>query len=495
MNGCKGSPSSPWRETVTETRFDLPTPDDEPARNYWGWIILTVMFVLTIGTALAPMLKRDARNSVSFAQEALQYEQAVSAIRLQTMADQYAAMLGTAKEKESVRKDRLERSRAQALEELDPVISRLAALRSENVEAAKLYVSMRTEQGKVVTPADLTKLRESKEAEDQALVRIYSAESLTREQATALTKDLDTKRFVAKMAKVHAFDKAGDPSVRRDLIRPDQAVVLISITAAACIAIFASMALWMLYAQAKTSGRLKIPGGPLGLPSMRLADELALRAAILFFAFLFMGAVVGAGLEEVGVNGAIADMVVGALVIVAAFAVIRIPIGGHRLTFAEMGLSTERLGQKAMWGLGGWIANIPLAATAMLIGLTIMRGAPAPSHPATDALLKDPDPVRIASIFFLGAVVAPIWEEIMFRGFLFPALGRPMGGVLGAALVSSFLFAMIHPQGAGAWLGLATVAGMGCALVHHTKSLIPAIVLHATHNFILLLATVSLGIL
>ena len=97
-------------------------------------------------------------------------------------------------------------------------------------------------------------------------------------------------------------------------------------------------------------------------------------------------------------------------------------------------------------------------------------------------LLTNNDPVKIFTMFILACVVAPIWEEIFFRGMLFPALSKVTGNKLYGALISSFMFAAIHPQGPAGWFTLMSIALMLCALSNQTKSLVPGIILHALNN-------------
>ncbi len=81
------------------------------------------------------------------------------------------------------------------------------------------------------------------------------------------------------------------------------------------------------------------------------------------------------------------------------------------------------------------------------------------------------------------AVVAPIVEEITFRGYLFPALTRWRGPWIGA-LVCGTIFGLAHwavypPQ----LLPLMAVFGFGaCLLYWFTGSLLPGIALHAMNN-------------
>lgn len=88
----------------------------------------------------------------------------------------------------------------------------------------------------------------------------------------------------------------------------------------------------------------------------------------------------------------------------------------------------------------------------------------------------------------LIAVLAPISEEVFFRGLLFGGLRRRMGPYL-AALISGVLFGMMHaPTGPSAVLPL-IIFGIVLALIYErTGSLWPAIGLHAFNNTIALIA-------
>ena len=86
--------------------------------------------------------------------------------------------------------------------------------------------------------------------------------------------------------------------------------------------------------------------------------------------------------------------------------------------------------------------------------------------------------------FGVLAVCAPVWEELMFRGFLLPSLfGRlpKWGAVLATALV----FSMVHFTVEGFLPLLLLGVVFGAAYVH-TRNLWPPILLHAAWNVILL---------
>lgn len=90
----------------------------------------------------------------------------------------------------------------------------------------------------------------------------------------------------------------------------------------------------------------------------------------------------------------------------------------------------------------------------------------------------------IIIIAIIAATLIPLFEEIIFRGFFYPALKRHMG-IAGGIITSSFLFAMIHidifPY------GLIPVMALGAALAYlkeKTNSLVPPIILHGINNLI-----------
>ena len=91
-------------------------------------------------------------------------------------------------------------------------------------------------------------------------------------------------------------------------------------------------------------------------------------------------------------------------------------------------------------------------------------------------------------IFLVACVAAPIVEEIMFRGLLyryfrdFSAAWRLMLSIAFSASISSFIFAVIHPQGFLAVPALSTLAAGFCLLREWRGSLIAPMVAHGLNN-------------
>jgi len=95
------------------------------------------------------------------------------------------------------------------------------------------------------------------------------------------------------------------------------------------------------------------------------------------------------------------------------------------------------------------------------------------------------------------AVIAPVVEEIVFRGFIYGGL-RQRWGVTVSILVSSLGFALAHSLSVGGSILLLGpslfLAGVALAFVYErSRSLLPGIVLHASFNLIAVIAIFVAG--
>ena len=128
--------------------------------------------------------------------------------------------------------------------------------------------------------------------------------------------------------------------------------------------------------------------------------------------------------------------------------------------------------------------------------LSILRellfgGGAQPSHPAVEQL-GSAGPAGVGLLFLLAAVVAPIVEEIAFRGVLYGHLRGVVSprirvaSALVAALVSSFIFAVVHPQGVLFVPALGGLAVGFCIFRELRGSLIAPMVAHGINNAVTL---------
>jgi membrane protease YdiL (CAAX protease family) len=153
-------------------------------------------------------------------------------------------------------------------------------------------------------------------------------------------------------------------------------------------------------------------------------------------------------------------------------------------------------------GLGGYLMALPILFLALLVILLLTRlrdalgwGAEefapsnAPGHPIIFWVAKAGWWVWL-EVLVVASLAAPVVEETMFRGVLYRHLREsssrlwPALSILSSALVVSFLFAVIHPQGLLGVPALMALA-LAFAVVREWRgTLIPCMVAHGLNNAI-----------
>ena len=129
---------------------------------------------------------------------------------------------------------------------------------------------------------------------------------------------------------------------------------------------------------------------------------------------------------------------------------------------------------------------ISLGTTLAISVLIVSSLFPAGETPPIEKLLSSARAVYAFAIFGIGA--APLFEEIIFRGFLFKVLFEVKGPGT-AVSVTAILFALLHvPQLWGSWAGVALIFVVGYVLSFvrlRSNSLIPSFIIHTSYNTML----------
>ena len=171
----------------------------------------------------------------------------------------------------------------------------------------------------------------------------------------------------------------------------------------------------------------------------------------------------------------------------------------------DMGWTTGRgLVRECLFGLGCYAMAIPLIflaaiLTSIAVGIAGDPGGPGdmPVHPIAN-WLAGATWSQVMQVIVLACVVAPIVEEIMFRGLLYrhlrEATDSPRGwpSVVFSALVASVLFAVLHPQGLPAVPGIVGIALALACMREWRTTLVPSIVAHAVNNGVIMLVLIAL---
>ncbi|HZH24010.1 MAG TPA: CPBP family intramembrane glutamic endopeptidase [Solirubrobacteraceae bacterium] len=147
------------------------------------------------------------------------------------------------------------------------------------------------------------------------------------------------------------------------------------------------------------------------------------------------------------------------------------------LTPAKFGLRLTRLRPAIGWTLLSWFIFFAFA-TVWGIALDITENDDLPEEFGVDG-----STVALIAVAILVCVLAPIAEELFFRGFCFTALRRALG-MLPAAILTGIIFGAIH-LGSSEIEFIVPLMVFGfslCLLYVWTDSLLPCIVLHALNN-------------
>jgi membrane protease YdiL (CAAX protease family) len=143
----------------------------------------------------------------------------------------------------------------------------------------------------------------------------------------------------------------------------------------------------------------------------------------------------------------------------------------------HFGLMRARLRSALVWLVVAWLSFIAFSAIwAASLGLNEKDDLP-------DELGADESTVALIAVAILVTVVAPICEELFFRGYFFNAL-KTWRGLWPAALITGLVFGGIHVGSAPAAY-LVPLAFFGfalCLLYQRTGSLYPCMALHALNN-------------
>jgi membrane protease YdiL (CAAX protease family) len=132
---------------------------------------------------------------------------------------------------------------------------------------------------------------------------------------------------------------------------------------------------------------------------------------------------------------------------------------------------------------GSWpyylVAGVALAFCVGLLG----RILPFPSHLPIDKYFQDRTSAWLITIF--GVSLAPLVEELFFRGFFYPVVARRLGIPISAVL-TALGFALMHAsQLASAWGPLLVLFLVGMALTVTrilTRSVVPGFLMHIGYN-------------
>ena len=139
---------------------------------------------------------------------------------------------------------------------------------------------------------------------------------------------------------------------------------------------------------------------------------------------------------------------------------------------------------------GGWrlllLASVALVGAGVLFDAGLALGGgwlQLDSHWAEwfDSDLAWGPMAAVATTFFTTVVLAPVFEELIFRGLLYGSL-RARFGVRPAVLVSAAIFALAHGYGAAGFASVFLSGALWAWSYERTRSLLPGMAAHMANN-------------
>lgn len=209
------------------------------------------------------------------------------------------------------------------------------------------------------------------------------------------------------------------------------------------------------------------------------AVEMGMAAGLIALFAMLMSASAkapGGAPDEIGVGSLVTGGLVQAGLCAAILAVLimrRHPIG------RIMGLNAMPFGRQMAWSFFFLAASLPLMDLLSRVSISLHGGEPAPQAIVDFARSVESPEGQMAVILF-AVIVAPVTEEFLFRGFLYPALKSSLGPFF-AIMLSSALFGMIH-MNAQAALPLGALGFVMALAYERTGSLLAPMTVHAMFN-------------
>lgn len=455
---------------MTSPQFEIGAPAAPARHSNFGWYFLAFVFLVLIGGQLAYYLRRDSTG-----------EQAILAAETR-VGEALGLNVATSDLNEPIGKEIQARAR--------PVVAaEIAALRkNRSVESGVVdYVEVvwKAAVGLPVPPENLKRMEASESERWKAAAKIYGSTGLGPEEPAELVKPFKGMALTDRLARRDAYLRAG--------LKPPVAgrtkLAVLALGGVFLFGMVAGISIVLVGLANLISRKWALDSHPAGKVSQGEAASLALRTGLLLIA-MFGGQLVGGylgsmlGLRDT-YSGILGFGVAGAL----SWAIINSDIDGYSCGFARIGFRSSRLGADVLWGVLAAIANLPLMFASILLSKALFSWLPDPQHPIQQELLSGPSTEQLLGVLFAAVILAPLFEETVFRGVLLPALISKLKYPLAAIVACGLLFAAIHPTGIPAWLTLAEIGAMGALITTIRGSLVPALVMHGVHNGMLLVLT------
>lgn len=154
----------------------------------------------------------------------------------------------------------------------------------------------------------------------------------------------------------------------------------------------------------------------------------------------------------------------------------------YHVSWAALGIKWHKMWRWSLKSGLFYLGFIPILAVLTHLSIVFCRvtGIEPSPHPMIEILKKEKSAWYISYLITTAVFIAPVFEEIIFRGLIYQGLKKHLG-VLKALLASSIVFSLLHFN-AAQFLPVLGLGALLCFIFEHTGSLIPAIAVHMLNN-------------
>ena len=171
--------------------------------------------------------------------------------------------------------------------------------------------------------------------------------------------------------------------------------------------------------------------------------------------------------------------------IIAGAVIVYFVLVKYREKLSSLGIAFESFYKNVLSGIAAYIFIMPILILVLIVSMLSLDaiGYKPPTQPVFDMFFEEKRNSVILFLTIFVSILGPIIEEIFFRGFLYNAVKKRFGVLLGV-LLSGALFSMLHTNIVG-FLPIMILGVLMAFLYETTGSLIAPIAVHIVHNSII----------
>lgn len=462
----------------TDSAWNTPPPIiDPPAHGgpiAFRWALVAIFFLLLITLTLE---NRSAEKNTKPKVSPTEMVQVRMALQMESFARS---------SEKSGSKSIAEIYRKNSQDSLRSALSEVKSESSRNPESAAMHAAIATALNLPIPDRVLDQIRKKGSKDFIALSEIYSVKSLSPKRSQELAKQVEDIDEVGTLAAYQAREKGGDKGALERAFPKEAFFAFIGLVMVMMGGVILGIGAWALFFIQRNRPEWAPRDHPFSFLNPDQASKLGLLGVGLIGLFVFLQVPVEAALKSQPDH--ISLLAGTALFLTLFFATLSFLKIGEKSILSFLNQSSLPIWRQILLGIAGWAANLPIIGLLLVVMAPLMKSTQA-DHPLNDMISQGGGSLATIALFFAAAVSAPLWEEIVFRGALFggmrSALRSRKWAIPASIVMSSLCFAAIHPQGPALWLTLGWIGAMGCLLTYYTRSIIPAIVMHAVHNGLL----------